>query len=353
MQKNFFSVKILFVNLYLGVRIMGVDIQLNKLDNNHLLRKKSNPIKKIIIVLIILFISFNALGVYFGNVFYKRMFIIEKDKTTNPYETAKTTFNENRLTSLQREDISISSKFDYKLRGTYIKNSKPTKNTVIILHGMSETRWNSMKYADLYLDHGFNVLIYDSRACGTSGGKNISYGFCEQYDLDSFVTWLQKKNKDGIIGVHGVSFGASTAIMHSQMDSEKNRVKFYVADSSFSDLNELIKLKLNEYYKIDNPIIQKLAMFYSNKVTSLRAGFTFDNVSPLAAVKHSKGPILFIHSKADLGIPAYMSENLYKAKDGKKEIYLSLNTGHAASLQYNKNEYKQKLYEFVDSVMSK
>jgi fermentation-respiration switch protein FrsA (DUF1100 family) len=332
---------------------MGVDIQFSKLDDSHLLRKKSNPVKKVIIMLIILFISFNALGLYFGNDFYNRMFVIEKDKNTNPYEAAKSTFNENRLTSLQREDISVSSKFDYKIRGTYIKNSKPTKNTVIILHGMYETRWNSMKYADLYLDHGFNVLIYDSRACGTSGGNNISYGYCEQYDLDSVVTWLQKKNKDGIIGVHGVSFGASTAIMHSQIDSEKNRVKFYVADSSFSDLDELIKLKLKEYYKIDNPIIQKLAIFYSNKVTSLRAGFNFDNVSPLAAVKKSKAPILFIHSKADLSIPAYMSENLYKAKTEKKELYLSLNTGHASSLQYNKNEYKQKLYEFIDSIMSK
>lgn len=331
---------------------MSVDIQLSKLSESRLRRKKISPLKKTIILLLILVISFNAIGLYFGNIFYKKIFVIHKDKDINPYETAKTTFNENRFTSLQREEVSVSSKFDYKLRGTYIKNSKNTKNTVIILHGISENRWDSMRYADLYLDHGFNVLIYDSRANGNSGGNNITYGYCEQYDLDSFVSWLQKKNKDGIIGVHGVSIGASTAIMHSQIDSEKNRVKFYVTDSAFSDLNELLKLRLKENYKIGNPIIQKLALFYSNKVASLKAGFTFDKVSPLTAVKASKAPTLFIHGKTDLSVPPSMSEELYKAKNGQKEIYVSLNTGHASSLQYNREEYKQKLYKFLDSVMA-
>lgn len=332
---------------------MGVDIQFSKLNQNHMRKKKSSPIKKVIILILILFISFNALGLYFGNVIYNKLFIIEKSKDNNPYETAKTTFNDNRFSTLQREDITISSKFDYKLRGTYIKNSKATKNTVIILHGIGENRWDSMKYADLYLDRGFNVFIYDSRACGTSGGKNISYGYYEQYDLDSIVTWLQKKNKDGLIGVHGVSLGASTAIMHSQIDSDKNRVKFYVADSSFSDLNTLICMKLKEDYKMDNPIVEKLALFYSNKVTSLRSGFTFDKVSPISSVKTSKAPMLFIHSKDDLIIPSNMSENLYNAKKGEKGIYISSNSGHASSLKYNKNDYKQKLNEFLDSVMSK
>ncbi len=47
------------------------------------------------------------------------------------------------------------------------------------------------------------------------------------------------------------------------MNLSKNRVKFYVADCPYSNLEELLKNKLNEELHINNKIITDSLLFYS------------------------------------------------------------------------------------------
>jgi hypothetical protein len=48
-----------------------------------------------------------------------------------------------------------------------------------------------------------------------------------------------------------------------------------------------------------------------------------------------------------------MSEELYKAKKGIKEIYIAPHGDHCKSLRMNREEYTNRLYGFVDRVMTK
>lgn len=306
-------------------------------------------IKRMILILVLLiFIIVSAVGIYIGSIVYNQVCEIKFNKSSSvSYNNFKATFDYERFNLLEKNDVSIESNFGYKLSGTYIRNFVPTGNTIIIVHGITGSRWESMKYADMYIDLGYNVLIYDSRYHGTSGGKNISLGYFEKYDLDNCVKWVKKQNPKGIIGVHGESMGAATALLQSNMNINEKLVSFYIVDCPFSDLPELFSDKLTEEMKNHGKIVANAVVFYSSLYAWYKAGFSLYSISPKKALDGVETPIMFIHGSDDDFIPTYMSLELYIRKKGPKYLYIAPNAGHAESYLKNKVEYKNKVREFL------
>ena len=148
---------------------MNINIEYAK---NHRNKKIVWP-RYVVISLILLFFIINAIGLYCGNIIYKVLNEPNISKGVDEYILYNDTFNESRYNRLIKKDITLTSKFGYKLNGTYIKAKTESKNTVILVHGYNGSRWSVMKYTEMYLDKGFNVLSYDSRNQGKSGGENF------------------------------------------------------------------------------------------------------------------------------------------------------------------------------------
>ncbi len=311
---------------------------------------KPNVLKKTIIILVVcVFTLTNLSGFWLGNLIYTKCCKEQTSKgVSNLYQIYKNTFNDKRFLKLKKEEITVHSIYGYNISGTYIENPVKTDNTVIIVHGIRGSRWESMKYADIYLDKGFNAVIYDSRFSGESGGTDVTFGFYEKYDLDQWVKWVSNKNQGGIIGVHGESMGGATALLHSKLNEKSKIVKFYVADCAYSNLAELLAFRLKEDYGIKNKFISSSIIFYTNIVTYLRSGFTFFQVSPVNAVQTVKTPIMFVHGDHDNFIPFSMSNDMYYLKTGSKSIYIAPYSGHAQSYLYNKKDYTKKVYDFLN-----
>lgn len=330
---------------------MNIQLQFTSLKNVRRKNKKKWP-RIVFDIFIILFIVINASGLYVGNVLYRQTFEINTREELDQYEKNKGMFNQARFNELSKEEVSIASRNDYRLYGTFIKNGKDTKNTVILLHGLCGSRWTAMKYTDMYLDKGFNVFIYDGRNHGKSRGNNVTYGFYESDDLDKLVDWLYKTNKDGIIGVHGDDIGGVAALLQAKKDEDKKRVSFYIADSAYSDLDEYFTLKFKEQYKIKYKFLVKPLIFYLDKVNRIKNGFYLKEVSPVNILKEVKTPIMFIHGSEDAVVPKSMSEDMYNAKEGSKNIYIVPNSGRGETYLTDPDKYAEKVYEFIDSVLS-
>lgn len=327
---------------------MSVPIQITSMQSKRKQKKKLLP-KVIIFSILILVISINIYGFHEGNEYYKIFFEPNTNKDMDLYSQNKWAINENRYLSFHKEDVTVGSKNNYRLYGTYIKNPNSTKNTIILVHKFSGSRYTSLKYIDMFIDKGFNVLLYDSRDHGHSGGKNITFGFSEKYDLDRWVTWVYNKNNGGIIGVYGEDLGAATAILHSSLNEDNKRVSFYIADSSYSDLKQLLASRLKEDYKINNTLAVNFILFYTEKVNKLNNEFTFKEASPITYIKNITTPILFIHSENNLSLSKSMSEDLYNLKSTSKSIYIAPDTGYLK----NQNIYKETIYKFIDSLTEK
>lgn len=249
-----------------------------------------------------------------------------------------------RFQQLDQREVTLHSKHGYELHGIWIPNGHATK-TVVFCHGITWNLVGAIKYSDIFYKLGFNLLMYDHRNHGNSGGNKTTFGFYEKEDLKLWLDWLEDKlGKDTYIGTHGESLGAATVLQHLGIDP---RVKFCVADCPYSDLHQLLKYRLKVEYGIKHLPLIPIASFF----TKWRAGMPIKSVSPIEAVKATDTPILFVHGTADDYVPCHMSEDMYKAKTkGIKRLLLVPEAKHAASYSTDPETYRKTVEAFLEDI---
>lgn len=262
------------------------------------------------------------------------LFILDRELQANR-------FDENWYKNCTKDELTIDSPNGYPIKGVFLKPC-PTKNTVIICHGVTENKISSIKYARMFEKLGFNSFIYDHRRHGESGGKTTSYGYYEKFDLAAVVKTVKAIiGEDAVLGIHGESMGAATMILYA--GTIEDDVDFYIADCSFSDFEELLRHIVKDSTRITPSIPVHLANFFIR----FRDGYRFKNVAPKDAVKNIQKPILFIHSIPDTFIPCKMTEEMYVLKEGPKMLKLFERGAHAQSFNENTVEYTETIKEFL------
>ncbi|MFS0781087.1 alpha/beta hydrolase [Bacillus sp. 1P06AnD] len=298
--------------------------------------------KKFILPLIALLSILAALGFYFTNIL---MFMKRKDELTiREREIKANRWNPEDFDALPKEKVAIASPLGYRLDCLFI-SPHPTDKWVIFCHGITENKFNSIKYMTVFLDHGYNAILYDHRRHGGSGGQSSSYGYYEKMDLKAVVDELKKRyGQDVCFGIHGESMGAATALLYG--GTIQDDAAFYVADCPFSTFKGQVAYRLKE----ETPLPSWLMLPLGDAFLKWRDGYQFKDVSPLLAVRNIEHPVLFIHSEQDAYIPATMSKELFEAKPGKKQIWIAPNGGHAQSYNENPEAYKKTIASFLESI---
>lgn len=283
---------------------------------------------------------FISIGFYVSNriIYLKKKddhFILNREKEAGRV-------NPDFLETLPKREVLISSHFGYHLKAIVFEPHQ-TNKYMIFCHGVTENKINSVKYMNLFLDRGFNAVIYDHRRHGESGGKTTSYGHYEKFDLKAIIDWLKvDREKKLLLGVHGESMGAATMLLYAGMIEDG--ANFYIADCPFSDFKEQLSYRL----KIEIRLFPKLLLPLADLFIKMRQKYSIQDVSPIAFIEHIKNPILFIHSKKDDYILPSMTEDLYQQKKGPKKLFMAENGVHAQSLNENKEDYEKVVDEFLE-----
>jgi fermentation-respiration switch protein FrsA (DUF1100 family) len=244
-----------------------------------------------------------------------------------------------------KKTFQLQSKFGYVLACELIQPEKQEdsnvgKKVAVICHGLGCAKYDSIKYASMYLKLGFTVLIYDHRNHGLSGKNYTTMGYYEKHDLKKVIDWcMENFGADCRIVTHGESMGGSTVLLHLGID---DRVSCAIADCAYSDLTLLIRHQLKQFYHLQCFLIPPVSL-----LTYLRAGFRYNEVSPMRVMCQVDTPVLFIHGKIDNLVPAYMSRLMYECKKNNKAIYLVAKARHAGSYCRNKEEYTRRVEHFL------
>jgi len=250
-------------------------------------------------------------------------------------------FDERWYELVRKDDIWIKSPNGYLLKAVFLKPLE-TARTVIICHGVTENKVNSMKYARLFERLGFNSVIFDHRRHGDSGGKTTSFGYYEKIDLHVIVRAVRERiGKRALLGIHGESMGAATTILYA--GTFKDEANFHIVDCPFSDFSEQILHIL----RTNTPIRSAMALRVANVFLKMRDGYTLNLVSPREVVRNITKPVLFIHSMEDDFILPHMTEELFEAKQGDKMMKLFKKGAHAKSFNDNPLQYEKTVQEFL------
>jgi alpha-beta hydrolase superfamily lysophospholipase len=219
------------------------------------------------------------------------------------------------------------------------------EKTVILSHGFLAERTSIAHYARMYMNFGYNVVVYDQRYFGNSSGKICSLGYFERDDLIAVVQKVKEMLPDTKIILHGESMGAATVLLSlPHLDD----VLFAVADCGYSDTEVLFRyiLKKVTHIPVTFPVAELFFLW-----ARLLYGYRPESVKPIDAVKESFVPILFIHGADDKFVPTEMSKQMFTvAKNPLTELYIAENAKHALSFYSNPQKYVRIVSDFDHKV---
>lgn len=203
-------------------------------------------------------------------------------------------------------------------RGWHFRGTPPRRGLIVYLHGSADNRQSGLGFAHRFVPQGFDVVAYDSRAHGDSGGDACTYGFHEKKDLSRALDALQA---DAAI-LFGTSLGGAVAL---QAAADNPRVIGVISQSSFSALETVVRERA-PFFATASEVRAALA------IAEARGGFRVAEVSPRLAAAQIRVPVLLIHGERDRETRASHARAIFAALAGPKELLIVPRAGHNNTL---------------------
>lgn len=251
---------------------------------------------------------------------------------------------------LSFEDVRFTaSDGEAQLSAWFIPVDAPI-GTIIYLHGVADNKMSGLLLAKVWNEHHFNVLIYDSRAHGESGGRYCTYGYHEKFDVQKAIDFLfsMEKKKNifiGKIGVFGTSMGAAIAL---QAASIEPRISAIVSEASFATLRQITVDYQKRLLWMPWHFLRNISMKRSESI----AHFKHRQISPLSAVSKIHVPVFFIHGIEDNFIKYQYSQELFIAANDPKELWFVASAKHNDVHEVGKKEYEDRIVNFFVSYLT-
>lgn len=209
----------------------------------------------------------------------------------------------------------------------FSKTTNP-KKLLIYFHGNAQNLTSHFVNAVWMTDFGYDILIFDYRGYGLSGGEPNPKGVAE--DGLAFLNYsyvdFKKGGYDKFV-VYTQSLGGAVALKSLEDFSHRDEISLLVLDSTFLSPREVARDKTNRLFKY----------LISNDYTA----------NP--ALKHLVMPVLSIHSTQDFVIAYFLGQDLYnKIPNPKKDFWILNTKGHGDVFFIENLKYRKMFLDYVE-----
>ena len=239
---------------------------------------------------------------------------------------------------LSYEEVTIVTDDGIKLAGWFIPSRSANNKAIIACHGYPADKGDILSFAT-FLHDKFNLLLFDFRAMGKSGGRITTAGWRERKDFNAAVKYLKSKGMKKI-GALGFSMGGAVIIMANNPD-----VDAIVSESAYANLGSIVNLMYRNFGILRHPFV------YATRLWSrLFLGVDLIEVSPKDSIGEIEVPLLLIHSERDSQIPL---EHVYILKNAnpKAELWVVDEADHGGAWGLMRSEYERRVLTFFTSAM--
>jgi fermentation-respiration switch protein FrsA (DUF1100 family) len=242
------------------------------------------------------------------------------------------------------EEVAFESSDGVSLKGWYLGGGDHGVS-LACGHGLFRSRREVLERSVTLRKAGFNVLLFDSRRHGESGGERVTLGYEERLDYQGAIAYLQERQPEDRIALLGVSMGAAAALLAA---SENSVVEAVVADSSFLSLDHTVTHHLKLFWGLPRfPLGDELLFFIERKGGFRREGLNVE----VAVQKIGSRPLLFVAGSEDRRMPVEVQRRLYRAAESEKSQFLVVEGApHGAAFRTNPDLYRKAMIDFLESV---
>ncbi len=194
----------------------------------------------------------------------------------------------------------------------------------------------------LGLELGCSVLLVDQRAHGNSGGKYLTFGVKERLDCLDWVRYAAARWPQRKIVLTGISMGAATVLMASDL-AFPNNVAGIISDCGYTSPRDILRQVIADMHL---PVGLTYGMV--RLAGKLFCGFDTDAGSAPRSLAKTDLPVLFIHGEADDFVPCAMSRENYAACAGEKTILTVPGAAHGLSYTTDYPAYRKAVAAFLE-----
>ena len=276
---------------------------------------------------------------------YVGIALVVADSVTRPYRRALA--SSPAVFGLDYEDVTFSSTGDTIPLSGWFLPAAGSDRVVLIVHGRNSSRTGDsgelVAHAAALVEHGYNVLAFDFRGHGESGGVRYTLGMAEQRDVLGAIAYLEGRGfAPARMGFWAHSMGAATVLLAA---ADSPAVHTVVADSSFARLDDLLAEQL--------PRVSGLPGFFNPPILYFaRVVFGADAsvVNPEDVVAGlPPGSLFIIHAAGDRLIPVDHAHRIAAAAGpAVYDVWIFPGSQHDQVTAAAPDQYRKRVLAFFD-----
>ena len=199
-------------------------------------------------------------------------------------------FTKEQGDGLKRKPITFTMPDGYVLNGDMVIND-PAR-LILLAHGHASNREGVIKYAMLFNQMGYSLIMYDHRGCGDNEKVMNTMGYQEHQDLVEVIKQIKANFKEvKLFGLFGISMGAACSLMSLKYQQD---VDFVISDCAFSSMKAQVVNTFHYAHLLAWPF-----SWFTNLYLRKKYGFSYREVKPYENIRNNRVPLLIIHGEND------------------------------------------------------
>jgi len=245
------------------------------------------------------------------------------------------------------QDFELQSFDGIQLKGKYFQKTATANCAIILSHGWTSNWAGMLKYVPALADCDCDLVFYDMRAHGESGGDHATGSIKEAKDLLAVTNWLAKTKGYTYdqIGWLGGSWGAAATLLAG---ADSQNVAFIIADSPFQDwYSAIFERAIRDYGSV-----VKFMSFGVMQTVNFRTGVDYKAASARLAAAQIDEPVLLIHSQMDDETASQQSANIaeHLTKTNQRFHHSNWGGGHTKDVLVNTEKFKNEVNLFLKEI---
>lgn len=234
---------------------------------------------------------------------------------------------------LKFESVDFKSADGTPLHGWFIpaknKSAQSAKATVVFSHGNAGSIGHHLGFCAWLAEADYNVIIYDYRGFGKSGGNVDRRGMID--DVKAAFAYARKRSDidSSRLVSYGHSLGGAQSVT-ALGEAPVKGLRAIVIDGAFASYQVMARVVAGQ----------------------LGASLVTDELAPKDFVrKLAPIPLLVVHGLHDEVVPISQGRQLFEAA-GQPKTFFEVESGrHGTALSNDNGAYRQKMITWLDSIL--
>jgi fermentation-respiration switch protein FrsA (DUF1100 family) len=226
------------------------------------------------------------------------------------------------------EDVTFTSADGTGLHGWFLPGrGKQTKGTIVFSHGNAGSIGHHLGFVMWLVEAHYNVLMYDYRGFGKSGGTVDRRGMLD--DVSAAFTYVASRadvNPKRLIS-YGHSLGGAKSVT-ALAENRVSGLRAVIIDGAFSSYQAMARIVAGQ----------------------VGANLVNDEWSPGSYVeKLAPVPLLVVHGTQDEVVPVAHARQMFDAAKEPKTFFEVRNGRHGNALSCDNGAYRKKMLTWLET----